>query len=185
MADGMTTFPRIIILGRSEAAMFLRKRVAADVRAVIMIHGQREYPLETPGIGKRLVLRFDDTPAPSDMDPIHAARIRLRQQEAKKIGLELCPPTVDDARSIIEFAESIRDLGGVLLCQCQAGISRSPAAALLCLTAWAGPGHERDCVAYLLQVRPSAVPHLDLVRFGDDVLRLNGALVEAIGAERF
>lgn len=184
MADGTTKYPRIIILGRSEAAMLLGKSIAADVRAVITIHGQREYPLEAPGIGHRLVLRFDDTQAPNEMDPIRAARIRLRQQEAKKNGLELCPPTVDDARSIIEFAESIRALGGVLLCQCQAGISRSPAAALLCLATWAGPGHERNCVAYLLQVRPSAVPHLDLVRFGDDVLGLNGALVEAVRAER-
>jgi predicted protein tyrosine phosphatase len=139
--------------------MFVRTSAADDLRGVITIHCQREYPLDVPVEGvRRLALEFDDTEAPSTSDPIHAAQVRLRQRQAAEVGLRLCPPTVDDAKSIIDFAISMREAGGVLLCHCQAGISRSPAAALICLAAWTGPGHERDCVSYVLKIRPAATP---------------------------
>src|SRR5262249_489441 len=66
---------------------------AASVGALIAIHGQREYPVEAPGVAHRLVLRFDDTEVPSRTDFIQAARIRMRQREAAAIGLVLAPPT--------------------------------------------------------------------------------------------
>ncbi len=68
----------------------------------------------------------------------------------------------------------------MLLCHCQAGISRSPAAALLCLAAWTGPGRERDCVEQVMQIRPAAVPHMGLVNFGDALLGRQGELVKAV-----
>ncbi len=172
--------PRVVALGYSEAGMLLRKPGTLDIQAIIAIHGQREYPVETDCVAHRLVLRFDDVEAPDPKDPLHAARIRLRQREAAEVGLAPTPPTADHARSIIEFARSIRDLDGVLLCQCLGGVSRSPAAALLCLATWTGPGHEQVCVEHLLTVRPCAVPHRDLVAFGDEMLGRGGRLVEAV-----
>ncbi len=178
------THPPLLILGYSEAGMLLRKPGAVDVRAIISIHGQREYAVETGGVPHRLVLRFDDTEAPSTTDPIHAARVRLRQREAAKVGLTLTPPTIDHARSIIDFARSVAELDGTLLCQCQGGVSRSSAAALLCLAAWTGPGQEHYCVERLLAARDCAVPHRDLVAFGDDLLHREGELTRAMDRVR-
>lgn len=86
--------PKVLILGYSEAAMLLRKPGTVDVRAIIAIHGQREFPVETDSVTHSLVLRFDDSEAPSQSDPIHAARIRGRRREAAEFGLRLSPPTV-------------------------------------------------------------------------------------------
>lgn len=176
--------PGILILGYSEAGMLLRNRDAANVRALIAIHGQREYPIEIASVTHKLVLRFDDTESPSTTDPLHAARVAHRQRKAAEFGLSPTPPTADHARSIIDFARSIAELDGMLLCQCHAGISRSSAAALLCLAAWTGPGQEQHCVERLLSVRPSAVPHRNLVTFGDELLQREGALVEALHRAR-
>lgn len=174
------THPPVLVLGYSEAGMLLRKPGAANIRAIIAIHGQQEHPVETDGVSHSVILRFDDTEAPSATDPLHAARVGLRQRKAEEVGLTLAPPTVDHARSIVDFARSIAELDGILLCQCQGGISRSPAAALLCLAAWTGPGQEQYCVERLLSLRPSAVPHRDLVTFGDELLHREGKLMKAL-----
>lgn len=173
--------PRVLILGYAEAAMLLRRHESAgDVRAILAIHGRREFPVETDGVPHSLVLRFDDTEAPSATDPLHAARVRIRQRDAADNGLILVPPTLDHARAIIQFAQALRDLDGILLCHCMAGVSRSTAAALLCLATWTGPGRERYCIEHVLAVRPCAVPHADLVAFGDQLLQRDGNLMEAV-----
>ena len=172
--------PSVLILGYSEAGMHLRTPDAANIDAIITVYGQREYPVEAPHVNKILALRFDDAEAPSTTDPIQVARVRLRQRQAAELGLTFRPPSIKDAESVVGFARSVRDVSGVLLCQCQGGISRSPAVALLCLATWTGPGHERACAEQVLRVRPSALPHLDLVRFGDQLLGRSGALTEAL-----
>jgi predicted protein tyrosine phosphatase len=43
------------------------------------------------------------------------------------------PPTLEHARLIIDFAKSISEIEGGLLCHCLGDVSRSPAAALICL----------------------------------------------------
>lgn len=172
--------PPILILGYSEASMLLRKPGSIDIRAVIAIHGQREYPVETDGRAHSLVLRFDDSEAPSQTDLMHAARIRVRTREAANFGLELSPPTIEHARRIIEFASSIAALDGVLLCQCFAGVSRSAAAALICLAVWTGPGLETYCIKKVRSVRACAVPHRDLVGFADELLERRGRLMHAV-----
>ena len=172
--------PKVLIPGCSAAAMLLRKSAAVDLRAIIAIHGQREFPVETDSVANSLVLRFDDSEAPSQTDPIHAARIRVHRREAAEFGLRLSPPTVNHARSIIDFARWIHEIDGVLLCPCQAGVSRSSAALLLCLATWTEPGQEPYCVRRMLSVRPCASPHRDLVIFGDELLGRGGKLVDAV-----
>jgi predicted protein tyrosine phosphatase len=176
----MLKHPSLYVLGYSEAGMLLRQPETANVQAVLSIHGQHEHPLDAPGVSARLLLQFDDAESGNRGDSLDAARMRWRQRDAAEIGLTLNPPTVDHARSIIEFARSIQTLDGALLCQCAGGISRSPAAALLCLAAWTGPGHEDTCVERLLAIRPSAVPHAGLVEFGDQILGRGGALAAAL-----
>jgi predicted protein tyrosine phosphatase len=63
-------------------------------------------------------------------------------------------------------------------------MSRAPAAALICLSVWRGPGTEAHCVAEILKLRRGAVPHIELVRFADDVLGRQGKLVGAVAAAR-
>jgi predicted protein tyrosine phosphatase len=172
--------PPIIALGYSEAAMMLRNPGHPRIDALIAIKGQREFAVDTPPGARSLILDFDDCEAPSATDPIHASQIRLRQREAAEIGLRLCPPTIEHARQIIEFAQSIRDIDGALLCHCLGGVSRSPAAAILCLATWTGPGHESYCVDYVRSIRKCAQPHEDLVAFGDSQLRRKGELTDRV-----
>jgi len=160
--------------------MLLRQPGDVNIQAVITIHGQREFPVPTEGVPHVLILQFDDTEAQSATDPIQAASVRWRQREAARIGLNLTPPTREHARQIIEFARTISDIEGTLLCQCLGGVSRSSAAALLCLVTWARPDHADECLRHLLETRACAMPHPDLVAFGDELLACDGRLVAAL-----
>jgi predicted protein tyrosine phosphatase len=177
------THPTIQIMGYSEAAMFLHSKDGPRVGAILSICGAREFSVVTPAsVQHRLVLHFDDADSPDDRDPVLAYRALMQRRRAEEYGRPMVPPTIHDARSIIEFARSIADLNGTLLCQCQAGVSRSPAAALLCLATWTGTGHEGYCVEHVMRCRACAMPHRQLVAFGDNLLGLKGALVEALKA---
>jgi|GEM_PF-5925196 len=57
----MPHHPNIVILGYSEAAMFMQQPDAAEVRAIIAIGGQREYTIDTNKVEHSLILNFDDT----------------------------------------------------------------------------------------------------------------------------
>lgn len=180
----MDDYPSVLILGYSEAAMYLRQPEAERVHAIISIHGQREYPVETGRAAHALVLQFDDSEALDAGDLEQRARLGIRRREAEAVGLTHNPPTDEHARQIIEFARRLSAIDGVILFQCLAGISRSPAAALLCLAEWTGSGHERECVEHILKIRPAAQPHRDLIRFGDRILNRNGQLLLALDAMR-
>ena len=168
----------LVVLGYSEAAMFLRRPEAERVRAMISIAGQREHHIE--GLfERRLDLRFDDVPSEEGLDEVAAYRLRVHRRKASELGLNLRPPGRGDAEAIIDFARSIAELDGLVLCHCGGGISRAPAAALLSLATWFGAGRESDAVRRLLTLRPAALPHDGLVRLGDAVLERGGALVAA------
>ncbi len=189
--------PALIVLGYSEASMLLRNG-DTKIAAIITIAGEREFAVATDGTDPILRLHFDDVEVPDPSDPLSAARAQLRQREEAKPAfwpVQYCriddervtrgapphaPPTPDDAQRIIDFARSLDETDGVILCQCHAGISRSPAVALLCLATWAGPAHEDACVQRLKAIRPCAVPHRGLVRFGDERLGRGGALIAAL-----
>lgn len=174
------THPSILVMGYTEAAMLLRKPGDVRIAAVIAIHGQREYPVSMDGVYKSLILQFDDTETPINDDLLQASRIRQRQREAEQMGLILSPPTLDHSRQIIDFARSLAGMDGTLLCHCLGGISRSAAAAILCLATWLGSGNEDECIRYVLKIRPSAMPHRDVIGFGDELLGRNGKLIESL-----
>ena len=179
----MREHPDILAMGFSEAGMLLRSAVGERVRAVIAIHGHREFAVEAPG-RRVLDLSFDDfEPGDSDV-PVALWRFAfaLQQRKAEERGLKLTAPTVKDAELIIEFGRSLVGLDGIVLCHCFAGISRSTAAALLCLAAWSEPGEERECMEELRRFRPAAFPHRSLVAFGDHVLGREGKLIAAASA---
>ncbi len=159
--------------------MLLLRPDAARVKAIISIHGHHEFGVESE-ISHRLDLNFDDVETPDQSDPIAAYHTIPRNRWDAENGLTRRAPRVEDARAIIDFAGSIKAIDGVVLCHCGGGMSRAPAAALLCLAAWTGEGNERYCVERVLKVRPCASPHRDLVRFGDEILNRGGRLVSAV-----
>src|SRR2546429_4655327 len=50
--------------------------------------------------------------------------------------------TEEDVRQIIGLAEDLRSVTGKVLIHCEAGVSRSTAAALIMYAYWLGPGRE-------------------------------------------
>jgi predicted protein tyrosine phosphatase len=171
--------PAVIVLGYSEAAMYLKQGGAKEVRGLIAIKGFGEHAAEA-AVAHRLVLEFDDVKSIDESDPVSVWRGRMAQEEAKKNGMRVTPPTMEHARAVLEFAGDMEKEEGALLCHCRAGVSRSAAAALLCLARWMGPGEEERAAAELVRVRNCAFPHEGLVGFGDVLLGRGGRLVEAV-----
>jgi predicted protein tyrosine phosphatase len=83
----------------------------------------------------------------------------------------------EDVRKIIELAESVRGLSGKVLIHCEAGVSRSPAAALIMYAYWLGPGHEAEAMRRVLAQRPVAIPNPRMVQLADRMLGRRGRLL--------
>ena len=163
--------------------MFVRAKPSPQLSAVISIHGKREFGVECE-CEHRLDLHFDDVEVArtGDLEAMERAMIRRRWNDQN--GLVEVAPTKEDAAAIVEFAQRIGKVKNIVLCHCDGGMSRAPAAALICLATWRGAGTEKECVDAVRRIRRGAVPHLGLVRFADELLGRNGKLVEALKAIR-
>ena len=171
--------PPLVILGYSPAAMYCR--VAPRLPgAVISVHGRREFAVETLAGVPRLDLTFDDVDVPPAGDPVAAYFAAARRRWRADNGLVETPPTAADAAAVIAFAGRIETVDGVVLCHCGAGVSRSTAAAVICLAVWLGD--DAAAVAELYALRPMAVPHAGLVAFADALLGRGGWLSAAVAA---
>jgi predicted protein tyrosine phosphatase len=171
--------PALVVLGYSEAGMLLRAKPAPQVSAVISIHGRREFGVELE-CAHRLDLGFDDVEVarPGDLESMERAMMRRRWNEQN--GLVEVAPTKEDSKAIVDFAEQIREVRGIVLCHCDGGMSRAPAAAFICLAVWHGEGKEKECAAEVRRLRRGAVPHAGLVGFADEVMGRGGKLVAAL-----
>lgn len=177
--------PHLLPLGYSEAAMLLRSPTASTPTALISIHSPTEPALDLPLPIPRLDLSFDDTDPVNPADPFSRYHQILRDRWDDDTGRpRQIPPTLDHAQQILTFADTLRDRPGLLLIHCSAGISRAPAAALLCLAAWTNPGDEPACVRHLLTLRPAASPNPALIAFGDHLLQRHGHLTQALTTAR-
>ena len=124
--------------------MYLARTPAPNVTAVVSIHGRREFAVPSaPGV-PRLDLAFDDVDVPGPNDDVGQIRAGARRRWAAENGLTETAPTPADAAALVAFARAIQGNGGVVLCHCGAGMSRAPAAALILLATWRGPGTEAD-----------------------------------------
>jgi predicted protein tyrosine phosphatase len=92
--------------------------------------------------------------------------------------------TDEDVRSIIALAECLRADTGTVLVHCEAGVSRSSAAALIMYACWLGPGCEREAMTRVLAQRPIAAPNRRMVQIGDRLLQREGRLLEALDEGR-
>ena len=88
--------------------------------------------------------------------------------------------TEADVRRIIRLAESLRSGTGRILIHCEAGVSRSSAAALIMYACWLGPGREREAMGRVLAQRPVAVPNRRMVELADELLDRGGRLAEVL-----
>ncbi len=177
----MSAVPKVIVLGRSEASMLLQGDDREKISAVISIRSRHGYTCDGFGqVSHRLELVFDDIEVEDASDPVSGYRARLRKRKAEQVGLSHTPPSREHAQQIVEFARSIQGHGGVLLCHCDAGISRSTAAAIICLVSWMGPGWECKAIEHVISLRPAASPHKGLLSMADDILNLGGALTQAL-----
>ena len=81
---------------------------------------------------------------------------------------------------VIDFGRRVEHEGGRLLVHCEAGISRSSAAALTVFATWLGAAKEREAVEKTYAAQPHAWPNSQLVEHADELLRRGGALIAAV-----
>jgi len=86
--------------------------------------------------------------------------------------------TEKDVQEIIRLAEDLRSSTGRVLIHCEAGVSRSTAAALIMYACWLGPGNEREAMRRVLAQRPIAIPNRRMVELADKLLDRGGRLID-------
>jgi len=117
---------------------------------------------------------YDEVPAGYDTFP---RKLRLLIAD---VNTEL-GATEDDVQQIIRLAQDLRSDTGRILIHCEAGISRSTAAALIMYACWLGPGREREAMSSVMAQRPAAIPNRRMVEIADRLLDRGGHLVEVLG----
>jgi predicted protein tyrosine phosphatase len=158
MADlAAASLPWVIIASRTQAERLLISRnPRAPIRHIISIGA--------PG-----------DPAPAGFE-LCATRIRLEfYDDTGEIG-----PQRRHVEQVIDFGRQIQHEGGRLLVHCEAGISRSSAAALTVLATWLGAGKEQGAVDKTYAAQPHAWPNSQLVELADELLGRDGALIAAV-----
>ena len=90
-------------------------------------------------------------------------------------------PSPEDVDRLIHFARHVDLAKGRVLVHCQAGVSRSSAAAAILLAVVLGPNREQDAVQHVLKSHPPARPNVRMLELADAALGTGGALVRALG----
>ena len=92
--------------------------------------------------------------------------------------------TEQDIQQIITLARDLQSTKGRVLIHCEAGVSRSTAAALIMYACWLGPGREAEAMTRVLAQRPIAIPNRRMVELADRLLDRKGRLVEVLYERR-
>lgn len=154
------TFPDVDIVNRSTARELLRRRMSAIPHVVSISDPQDGPPAEVEDHPQRtLALTFHDI--------------------SERRG-NLVMPTRRDVLRIVKFAEAMEP-GEYVMCHCNAGISRSSAAALTIFASKMDPGPRsaQQAVTEVMRVKSIIHPNRAMVAFADDILGYGGALVDA------
>ena len=146
---------RILITSRTEAGRILSSPSKREgIKYLISIGTGTELPpAGFRNVQRRLRLLFEDELTP-----------------------ELGGPTHHDVHGLILFARRIELSSGRLLVHCQAGVSRSAAAAVIVLATTLGPGYEGDIAAFLRRVYPHCRPNRLMLKLADEILKTDGLL---------
>ena len=89
-------------------------------------------------------------------------------------------PAVADVERLIRTAQSLAERSGRVVIHCQAGISRSTAAATIFYAVLLGEGREDEAIARVLAAREVAIPNRRMIRIADELLGREGRLVAAV-----
>jgi len=146
----------IVIAGRSEAGEILcSPRRRSEFAFLVSIGAPRERePAGMRNIAKRVRLVFEDA----------ASQLEGGASE-------------DDIRRLIHFARNVDFRSGKVLVHCQAGISRSAAAAMILLAALLGPGGEETAIQHVRRTHPNVKPNRRMLELGDALLGAGGRLL--------
>lgn len=102
--------------------------------------------------------------------------IRFLEEGWEKWSKNYSAPMPRDVEALIEFFDHV---DGPVLFHCYAGMSRSPAAALIYL-AWAlGPDREAEAVARLHEAKARTTPNYLMIAYADVLLRRGRRLFDA------
>lgn len=132
-------------------------------------------------------------------DKFQGAKLALCFDDAEVEGQDVYPPQKEDISLLVEWSKGIefdedafsRAHGsqppaemtdGTILFHCQAGISRSTAAALVFLASKLPKGFEALAVSHIVMRRKVAWFNESVVFFGDELLGRDGQLLETVQA---
>jgi predicted protein tyrosine phosphatase len=106
-----------------------------------------------------------------------AARLRLLFSDVNE---EIGGPAPGDVRRLIRAAESLAERSGRVVIHCQAGISRSTAAAVIVYAVLLGEGCEEEAMARVLAAQELARPNRRMIALADEMLQRGGRLIDAV-----
>src|SRR3954469_10885097 len=147
---------KIFVCHRSNVSKMTSRHEVTHVLS-LLDHGKR--PFLHPTTNKRtnwLLLHFEDN---------------LLEEEPNS-------PTMWHVQRFLTWTKALPD-DAILLVHCEAGVSRSTAAALAILVQFHGNDKIEECVKLLLGVRDVACPNSLITKFADDILGCNGELFAA------
>ncbi len=104
---------------------------------------------------------------------------RLRLEFEDTLSESEGGPGAADVERLLSFAQEVAAQPGGILVHCQAGISRSTAAAAIILAVVLGEGKEVEALAEVYRVQPLARPNARMIELADAALGRRGALVRA------
>ncbi|HUP63130.1 MAG TPA: dual specificity protein phosphatase family protein [Thermoanaerobaculia bacterium] len=117
---------------------------------------------------------------PDDRPPAGYRNVRDKLRLLFADAVDESGPTEDDIRTLIAVARALANRTGRVLVHCQAGISRSAAAAAIVHAVALGPGREREAIERVLRQREFASPNRRMIEIADRLLELEGRLIEAV-----
>ena len=148
----------IEVASRSEASSILSSpEQCAEISFLVSIGApEDELPAGYSRVSRKLRLLFGDTETAED------------------------GATEADVRCLLELARKLNGSAGRVLIHCEAGVSRSAAAALILYTCLLGPDSEREALERVLRQRPIARPNRRMVEIADNLLGRGGRLREVL-----
>lgn len=166
LLKGDSKMKKIVILSRKEAVdMLADASYNEKVGSVVSICGPREsHPKEVSQSKKDKVvleLKFDD---------INNQCKRLIEKGMFRGGNDYLPPEKKHIQAIIDHAEEILDTDKIIICHCQAGVSRSAAAAYILKCIDLGKGKEREALLELLKNRDYISPNDLMIDLAQNIL---------------
>lgn len=118
-----------------------------------------------------------DAPAPEGFENV-THRLRLLFEDTD----DAAGPRQRDVQRIIRLARKFVGKKARILVHCEAGISRSSAAAIIMYAVVLGPGKEAEAFERVMRQRPIASPNGRMIELADGLLKRDGALIRALAA---